>query len=80
MLDEYDYDWEKVNDEWIKVPDYTDEQANAVATLMRDIGYATHMNYGVDCSDAWLDRFTPALFKKLYFLTQLRAYAVVFLV
>lgn len=63
MLDEYDYDWEKVNDEWIKVPDYTDEQANAVATLMRDIGYATHMNYGVDCSDAWLDRFTPALFK-----------------
>ena len=62
MLDEYDYDWEKVNDEWIKVPDYTDEQANAVATLMRDAGYAMHMNYGLDGSGANVPNFIKAMY------------------
>ena len=42
--------------------EYTDEQATAVATLMRDVGYATNMNYGLEQSDAWLSRFSTALY------------------
>lgn len=49
------YQWDKMLDGygWIQGEDgewteceYTDEQATAVATLMRDVGYALHMNYG----------------------------------
>lgn len=46
----YPYDWENMLDEYsYSYPDnyqYTDAQATAVATLMRDVGYAVNMKYG----------------------------------
>ena len=41
---------------------YSTTQANAVATLMRDVGYAVHMNYGPDGSSAPSQRVVLALY------------------
>ena len=42
------FDWDNMRDSYIG--SYTTAEANAVATLMRYIGQAEHMEYGSDCS------------------------------
>lgn len=47
------YDWENMLKSYNgKLSQYTEEQRNAVATLMRDMGYAVQMGYGSDASGA----------------------------
>ena len=70
-LSTYTYDWENMLDEYRTmwdnntdglVPDgYTDEQAKAVATLMRDCGYAVNMDYSAEGSGAVTARLVDAL-------------------
>ena len=45
------FDWDNMLDEYIE-GEYTDEQADAVAWLMRYIGQEEHMNYSTDGSGA----------------------------
>lgn len=48
------YDWADMKDDYsTDNPDWTEAQGKAVATLMRDLGAALHMAYGVDGSGAW---------------------------
>ena len=49
-LSAHDYDWENMLDNYSG--SYTEAEANAVATLMRDCGYAVHMNYSTKESGA----------------------------
>lgn len=58
MLDEYNYTWDSENNQ---VPDFTDEQAKAVATLMRDCGYAVDMSYTAEGSGAVTAKLAGAL-------------------
>ena len=45
------FDWDNMRD--IYIPgQYTDEEADAVAYLMKACGYAVHMQYGIDSSGA----------------------------
>lgn len=46
------YDWDNMLNTYSE-GSYTQQQGQAVAELMRDCGYATHMTYGVDLSGAW---------------------------
>ncbi|MBQ2441413.1 MAG: C10 family peptidase, partial [Paludibacteraceae bacterium] len=40
------YDWANIKDKYVRYPqNYNDQQAKAVAVLLRDIGYAVQMNY-----------------------------------
>ena len=58
MLDEYNYTWDSENNQ---VPGFTDEQAKAVATLMRDCGYAVDMSYTAEGSGAVTAKLAGAL-------------------
>lgn len=50
------YDWDNMLEAYNgPVSTYTQEQRTAVATLMRDCGYAVRMNYGSDASGAVRD-------------------------
>ena len=49
-LSAHNYDWENMLDSYSG--SYTEEEANAVATLMRDCGYAVQMNYTPEASGA----------------------------
>lgn len=70
-LSTYTYDWDNMIDEYRLVynnntgalePDgYTDEQAKAVATLMRDCGYAVEMDYSPSGSGAVTSKLVGAL-------------------
>ena len=80
-LSTYTYDWENMldtypltwNDEGQQVPDgYTDEQAKAVATLMRDCGYSVDMNYGKYESGAQNPRMVAALYEHFKYAPTVR--------
>lgn len=45
------YEWDKMLPDY-KKGFYSEEEGNAVATLMRDVGYAVEMNYGKNVSSA----------------------------
>lgn len=47
------YNWNNMLDNYTE-DDYTEVQATAVATLMRDCGYASHMNYTPSASSSYL--------------------------
>lgn len=51
------YDWTNMIDSYSK--SYTNEQATAVATLMRDCGYSVHMSYTKESSGA-VDLYIPS--------------------
>lgn len=66
------YDWNKM------VPDYyygsyNEEQADAVAQLMRDVGYACHMQYGYYASGAFLSDARRALEQNFDYTAALRS-------
>ncbi|MBQ0048709.1 MAG: C10 family peptidase [Bacteroidales bacterium] len=44
---DHEYDWSQMLYRYY-LPETTESQRNFIATLLRDCGYATHMNYGVD--------------------------------
>lgn len=46
------YDWDHMLNIY-STGSYTQQEANAVAELMRDCGYAVRMNYGLNVSDSW---------------------------
>ena len=48
ILDKYETHWEYDNDgnNPTEIEDYTEEQAEAVAQLLKDVGYASEMEYG----------------------------------
>lgn len=60
MLDEYDYDG------------YTDAQAQAVATLMRDVGYALNMEYGQNSSMAYDCRIPSVMCRHFNYATDIK--------
>ena len=70
-LSSYKYAWDKMLDSYTygldgqgnPVPEFTEEQATAVATLMRDCGYAVGMDYGQYESSANTILLTNAIFK-----------------
>lgn len=51
------YDWTNMIDSYSK--SYTDDEATAVATLMRDCGYSVHMSYSKESSGA-ADLYIPS--------------------
>ncbi len=59
------YDWDTMLDKYVYYyPDdyqYTDAQAMAVATLMRDVGYSVNMDYGRSASSANTARIPGAM-------------------
>ena len=70
MLDTYPLTWD---DEGQQVPDgYTDEQALAVATLMRDCGYSVDMSYGQYESGAQTMRMVAALYEHFKYAPTVR--------
>ena len=80
-LSTYTYDWENMldtypltwDDEGQQVPDgYTDEQALAVATLMRDCGYSVDMSYGQYESGAQTMRMVAALYEHFKYAPTVR--------
>ena len=52
-LPSVEFDWDNMLDKYV-TGDYTDEQATAVATLMRYCGQACKMDYGVGSSSAFV--------------------------
>lgn len=70
------YDWEHMLTTYADSTGYTEEEAEAVATLMRDMGYAVRMDYGYDLSGAFSDflmqawAFHMGYSKKMRFLTR----------
>ncbi len=55
------YDWDNMLDDYSGT--YTDSQADAVATLMRDCGYSVSMDYGTSASGAYSENVAGALLK-----------------
>lgn len=50
------YDWSNILNQYKgSLSQYTEEQRTAVATIMRDMGYAVKMGYGSDASGAYRD-------------------------
>lgn len=50
------YNWDAMLNDYTSAdgaPNWTEAQGTAVATLMRDVGAAIHMGYGVKASGAW---------------------------
>lgn len=47
------YDWDNMLTEYVYGGSYTETQIEAIAVLMRDMGYAVRMNYGYDGSGAY---------------------------
>lgn len=70
------YDWEHMLTTYADSTGYTEEEAEAVAALMRDMGYAVRMDYGYDLSGAFSDflmqawAFHMGYSKKMRFLTR----------
>lgn len=60
MLDVYECDWDYDAEKYMPV-NFNDTQATAVATLMRDFGYAVEMDYGANESGAQSAYILPAL-------------------
>ncbi|MBD5388515.1 hypothetical protein HDR68_03895, partial [bacterium] len=62
------YDWENMLKSYKgSLNQYTEEQRTAVATLMRDMGYAVQMNYGSDASGATWTPTTIGMVKYMGF-------------
>ncbi|MDE5574215.1 MAG: C10 family peptidase, partial [Bacteroidales bacterium] len=62
------YDWENMLKSYNgKLSQYTEEQRTAVATLMRDMGYAVQMGYGSDASGALRDPTVIGMVKYMGF-------------
>lgn len=59
------YDWDHMRETYDEVtPDYTDQEADAVATLLYQLGVATHMDYGGEKgggSGTWEDDMAAAV-------------------
>ena len=80
-LTTYQYDWDNMldtyfttwNEQGQQVPDgYTDEQAKAVATLIRDCGYSVKMNYGTSESGAATELMVKALYEHFKYAPTMR--------
>lgn len=56
------YDWLNMRDVY-NPGDYSEQEASAVALLMRDAGVAVSMMYGTDESDAYSCDIAPAMFR-----------------
>ena len=56
----YDYQWDKMLMNYNR-GDFSDEEADAVATIMRDCGQMVKMNYGTDSSGAYGEDILPGL-------------------
>ncbi len=56
------FDWSNMIDNY-STTEYTTEQANAVAYLMKACGYSVKMDYGLDSSGAFSFNIAPALVK-----------------
>lgn len=56
----HQYDWNSMIDEYVAGA-YSDAQADAVATLMRDVGYAVNMDYGYNESGASSSNISNAM-------------------
>ena len=54
------YDWNAMLDEYVTGA-YNDAQADAVATLMRDVGYSVNMDYGYNASSALTSNIPAAM-------------------
>lgn len=74
-LDNDYYDWDNMLPEYTvgenDKGNWTDEQALAVATLMRDIGYASHMDYGADGSGSRVADYARAAAKNFGYSSNL---------
>ncbi len=65
------YDWNSMLDTYFNT-DYTDQQAKAVATLMRDVGYAVRMMYSSDGSGAYAFDIAPAMIRNFNYSRDIR--------
>jgi len=72
-LSQYPFDWENMLDTYQNV-EYTENQANAVATLMRSCGYAAQMDYNTDVSGAYQEHARKALIENFGYSTTARNY------
>lgn len=61
-LSQSEYRWDNMRDEYV-AGNWTQDEADAVARLMRDIGGAVEMMYGTDASGALKTRIPLALFR-----------------
>lgn len=62
-----EFDWGRMLDNYNKVASYTDEEAKAVANLMRAAGYSVEMNYGTEASGAQQYKIVGALVNNFYY-------------
>lgn len=65
----HEYDWDNMLPSYNNT-DYSDAQANLIATLMRDVGYALDMNYGANESTAAASMVPIALCKYFNYSTE----------
>ncbi len=66
-LSQSQYDWDNILESYGRGVDYTQEQADAVALLMRDLGYAVHMDYGTESSGATTDPIIKGMVEHMGF-------------
>lgn len=70
------YDWENIKHTYSgNLGDYTQVERTAIATLMRDFGYAVKMDYKASASGATVDNIVPGIVRHMGIdsLTSLRA-------
>lgn len=66
------YDWENMIDNYYPSNSYTATQANAVAQLMKDVGYACGVSYGVDVTWGYSYNAVKALLRHFDYSPEIR--------
>lgn len=71
-LDDHEYDWNHMLNVYTKGK-YTEVQANAVATLMRDVAFAGKVNFDYNGSGGLMPNFVHAAWKHFHYAPAKRA-------
>ena len=66
----HDYEWSRMIDNY--KPSYTTAEANAVAQLMKDVGYACSVHYGVNGTSAYSSNAVTALLRHFDYSPEIR--------
>ena len=69
----HDYEWGSMIDNYYPSDSYTAAEANAVAQLMKDVGYACSVHYGVDVTSAYTYNAVTALLRHFDYSPEIRA-------
>ena len=73
-LGQEDYDWDNMLTTYNDSIGYTEEEARAVATLVRDMGGAVRMMYGYDLSAAYTPDVATALVSNMGYSQRIQVY------